>query len=909
MSASSSRAEKVKPDKEDLLEVYGTSNLTKIRNMNEKSPQEVRQAFQNKKRLLMLMKEHGAKDLQILRKLYAPRKIVFNGADRTRARQMVRGLANAGNLANELEIARTLYLYDLKNTEGTVKDRLAAARRSRKALNNELRDLRARTKDMPASWKAWESNQAWEAAKQYASLRKRPFAQLQRDLAVRGRKQFGNMPMPNAQTVPNELANVSNAAKKAWKDYGLTLQDYKTEKRLNKNESTPFVGNMDTSNDDLVFIAADKKKKAFEALRNKVGRLRNVDQKNWTADNWKDARLFTAYLRNAPGLRTLAPRSVALGSQRARSVASVARNMQPYFEQNLSGYNRNALADLLEGRSKKQGTSTSGKVNDAANETAEKQRALLVKALAPYVNYSIAKMSTPELMKVFANVGNKLPAAARGQVLKAAANLNGNLGPGSNAGTNWNGIMNNMRGEAFGARRSEHSANQEFIRIDKGKGSVYRSDPGLPGRYPNETQSNSGKSNSGKSNSGRSNSSRPNSVRSTQSNTSTAERARGFYKNFWRPDANHQTRYPHIERMRQTTTRSLRHALFGEVRDRGDSNDDVLVNADANRACIFDSQLRIKPRAARKTITLNLLKGRKPVWLAKYKVPDVGWVGISVRAVSLAKEAELVHMYAVAQSHGVPFFPRMYGAARCNHPGNPRKGYYVVLSEAFHGDLAQWIKTARQPSEVGSALAQVMVALALLHGRKVLHGPIGPNSIKFVQYPRSTAKWHFKVVGTHVAIKQSYALFALNNLSNSRTWTTKTARAPPCEVLDVLSMFSRVKTHDSGETRRAIKGMMQIAHDEQLDAPSFLENEDIHEFMTEISGGAVSFGRGDHSGAVEVVPPGYTKFDGDVQCKQKRGKLLDLKPLKKLGKLPSMEDPRNSLRAVANAFNFSKLFR
>lgn len=371
--------------------------------------------------------------------------------------------------------------------------------------------------------------------------------------------------------------------------------------------------------------------------------------------------------------------------------------------------------------------------------------------------------------------------------------------------------------------------------------------------------------------------------------------ARQFHGQWWAPanDRKHATTVDALTQIRTQTYTAIRRSLFKNAGANNSANA-ILIRADATEGCMRGNTLVINGRQ------IDLLKrqGRGNTWLARFNN-----IPMYVRRVPLQNEDELVRLHdntRLART-GLPFFPLTYGAARCGKRGG--RGYYVVLTEAFHSTLRRWVREPRQPSEFVSALAQVLIALAAIHGRGLVHGALTPDNIVFTQFPRAGGWWDFKVGSTHMDVKQSKALFALNNMGKSAVWNSGPSSAPPCEVRDVLRMFATAKV--STDVRRRVVALYKLAAGEPMDAPTFLQNAEVKTLLRGISSVGISIGArvaNSRPGLVEVVPATYVPYDGPVACnraKQGRGGGFGM---------PDLQSPRDVLRDLREAFDVRRMF-
>lgn len=290
----------------------------------------------------------------------------------------------------------------------------------------------------------------------------------------------------------------------------------------------------------------------------------------------------------------------------------------------------------------------------------------------------------------------------------------------------------------------------------------------------------------------------------------------------------------------------------------GNSTLNVLRSSDKLAGCINGSTLTLKGTQRRVRLHGRVANANK-VYMASFnKVP------MYARVLRISEEEEVVRMHRLSRlvvCNAIPNFPIVYGAIKC--PDD----YYVVLTEAFHGNLSQWFMTRRSPSEIASALAQCLVALAVLHGQRLTHGKLLPENIMFLRYPRHSNRWwQYRVGNRDLFVAQDGSLFALNNMSQTSFINANSDVQPNCEVINLIRIF-KAFVPKTEKYRQIMKDLVSLAIREQTDAVMFIRNPTTISLLRQISSLAVATkASANNLDRFDVVPQGYTPFVGNGDC-------------------------------------------
>ena len=340
-----------------------------------------------------------------------------------------------------------------------------------------------------------------------------------------------------------------------------------------------------------------------------------------------------------------------------------------------------------------------------------------------------------------------------------------------------------------------------------------------------------------------------------------------------------------VTRLRYYAHHKVASQLFGHTaRDvctsRSNSNAAYKFVTRTPQACITQTPeaQSLRLRVGNKVVTLRRQMGTN-VMAAVFK-----GIPMYARLIPITHEEEVFRMHKFTQMvlcNAVPHFPIMYGAVRCKRndvcgqgpcPKRARgsREYYLTLTEAFHGTLRQWLATDRSPLSYASAIAQLLVALSVLHGNRVRHGGLTPDNVVFFNVNKGKGWWQYRLGEKDIYIRKHESMFALNNFSNSALFgEINTPRLQPhCEVVAMLEMFLAgrkvplvVRTH--------VRRLIEFAAREKLDAPMFLRSRAVLGTLQNLASEAVaeetrttnSYDRFD------ILPTTYKPYRGVAKCR------------------------------------------
>lgn len=218
---------------------------------------------------------------------------------------------------------------------------------------------------------------------------------------------------------------------------------------------------------------------------------------------------------------------------------------------------------------------------------------------------------------------------------------------------------------------------------------------------------------------------------------------------------------------------------------------------------------------------------RARVLLGRVSIPLLVW---TFRARDQAAMLRAYAMSRLAVCGRNPHFPMVYGAVTCLE-----RKEYALVTESFHGTAALWLRTF-QPAvhHVAVALVQVLLALASMHSRRLLHGNVSPHAVLMLNAAPSKddkGRWHVYRVGNRdIALSTTGPLFALGDFSNTRVFPRGGAPAH-CEVVRALQMF---KAH---LPRKPYKALTNFARAARLDAAMFLHHATVLQALASMMGG------------------------------------------------------------------------
>lgn len=298
----------------------------------------------------------------------------------------------------------------------------------------------------------------------------------------------------------------------------------------------------------------------------------------------------------------------------------------------------------------------------------------------------------------------------------------------------------------------------------------------------------------------------------------------------------------------------------------------MLRLADKAKGCIVDDRmiiLEVPPSpggiAVTRKVPIPLVRkvGRR-VWECR-----IDGIPCFARQIRLSRSEELFRMQAysrLAICNAIPHFPVLYATVRC---GQGKRGYYLAFTEAFHSSLRAWFKveTSRESAKVMPALAQIMMALAVLHGRNMRHGSLSPDNIVLFRYPAQKGWWMYRIGDRDIYIRKSGTLFALNNFAKSEEFGNNNVRLEPhCEVIALLDMFRRHMR------RKVYLGMVNIAQEGKMDAAMFMRDPRVMRLFNSYASLVVTdkSQTTDPMDRFDVLLPEYKPRQGTGNCRKPR---------------------------------------
>lgn len=218
------------------------------------------------------------------------------------------------------------------------------------------------------------------------------------------------------------------------------------------------------------------------------------------------------------------------------------------------------------------------------------------------------------------------------------------------------------------------------------------------------------------------------------------------------------------------------------------------------------------------------------VQLGNRPMPMLAWM------LPAQKQAAMLRAYMMSRlvlCGRNPHFPMVYGAAACS-----KSRLYTVFTESFHTTLASWLKSPPALQHVVVALVQVLVALASMHSRRLLHGNVSPTSVlvlKAAPY-KNNQRWSvYRLGNRNIALSSTGPLFALANFSKTTGFPRQGAPAH-CEVVKALQMFKPIL--GQRQFRKEYKALTNFARASRFDAALFLHNSTVLQTLASIGGGA-----------------------------------------------------------------------
>lgn len=342
-----------------------------------------------------------------------------------------------------------------------------------------------------------------------------------------------------------------------------------------------------------------------------------------------------------------------------------------------------------------------------------------------------------------------------------------------------------------------------------------------------------------------------------------------------------------VTRLRYYAHKEVATRLFGNT-----AQDVCASRSNRNAAYKFVTQTPqacIKQSADARSFRLQLGQGRPKVVLLKRQVGTnvmaavFRGIPMYARLIPITHEEEVFRMHKFTQMvlcNAVPHFPIMYGAVRCKRndvcgrqpcPKRARgsRAYYLTLTEAFHGTLRQWMATDRSPLSYASAIAQLLVALSVLHGNRVRHGGLTPDNVVFLNINEGKGWWQYRLGDKDIYVRKHESLFALNNFSNSAMFGEINAPRlqPHCEVVAMLQMFLAGRKVPR-IVRAHVQRLVQFATREKLDAPMFLRSRMVLGTLQNLASEAVAEETRTTNAydRFDILPKTYKPYRGVAKC-------------------------------------------
>ena len=341
-----------------------------------------------------------------------------------------------------------------------------------------------------------------------------------------------------------------------------------------------------------------------------------------------------------------------------------------------------------------------------------------------------------------------------------------------------------------------------------------------------------------------------------------------------------------ITRLRYLAHDTVASSLFGHTAQkdictsRSDSNAAYKFVTNVPQACIqpMANARSFKVKIGGKAVTLRRQVGSNVFAAIANNIP------MYARLIPITHEEEVFRMHKLTQMvlcNSVPHFPIMYGAVRCRRNGKtvgktgPQRArgsreYYLTLTEAFHGTLRQWLATERSPLSYASAIAQLLVALSVLHGRRIRHGGLTPDNVVFFNVMRGKGWWQYRLGDKDIFIRKHESMFALNNFSNSALFgeISSPRLQPHCEVVALLEMFAMGRNVPA-IVRTHVRQLIEFAAREKLDAPMFLRSRAVLGTLQNLAGEAVAEETRNTNSydKFDILPSKYKPYRGVAKCR------------------------------------------
>ena len=233
---------------------------------------------------------------------------------------------------------------------------------------------------------------------------------------------------------------------------------------------------------------------------------------------------------------------------------------------------------------------------------------------------------------------------------------------------------------------------------------------------------------------------------------------------------------------------------------------------------------------------------------------------------SAARAAYILSRQAVCNRF--PHFPLVYGVGVAQRSSGGKA--IMVMQEAPHGTLLDWVQGGRRGHEAACALVQVLLALAVVHGRGMQHGGLKMTSVLFMRSrrPGGGQRWsQYRIGNRDVFVSRLGDLFMLDTLAPSiRRRTGPNARH--CEVAQAIRLFKSQLV--GGGQRDDYKQLMSLVRRFRSDAVMFLHNPQVLTILQRMTAGLVQVRGAAGSKAIspargytfDVVPSGYKPYVG-----------------------------------------------
>ncbi len=266
------------------------------------------------------------------------------------------------------------------------------------------------------------------------------------------------------------------------------------------------------------------------------------------------------------------------------------------------------------------------------------------------------------------------------------------------------------------------------------------------------------------------------------------------------------------------------------------------------------------------------------------------WSGIQgmplpllVRFLSLADGDQVRLAHAMSRRtlcNRLPHYPVIYNIGSSKMSNG--KEALMVLQEATHGTLYDWLRKPHTLSQAAVAMTQVLLALAGVHARNEQHGGLTAVSVTYLRSraPRSKnggAYSQYRVGNRDIFLARNGHHFLLDVLAPSSRKSTG-PRSRHCEVAQVIRMFK--SSLEQRGAREHYKRLMSVVRTHRPDAVMFLYNLQALNVLERLSSRGVRIGDGRLQLPVgpgykfDVVPPEYKTYRGHPQAVCSGGSLF-----------------------------------